>query len=98
MRNFQDVFSQNELEYGPLWYDEGVYRIAKELELLNPEGFGNVFLGLEGFHLEKILIACIGKFLEESGVENVFVDNEIFGLGVVKTVTNGDTMSVVNVE
>ena len=31
MRNFLDVLSQNELEYGPLWCDEGVYRIEKEL-------------------------------------------------------------------
>ena len=89
MRNFQDVLSQNDLEYGPLWCDEGVYRIAKELQLLNPEGFNNIFLGLGGFHLEKILITCTGKFLEESGVENVFVENEIFGPGVVKTVMNG---------
>ena len=56
---------------------------------LNPDGFGNIFLGLGGFHLEKIVIACIGKFLEESGVESVFVENEIFGPGVVKTVMNG---------
>ena len=89
MRNFQDVLSQNDLEYSLLWCDEGVYRIAKELQLLNPEGFNNIFLGLGGFHLEKILIACAGKFLEESGVENVFVENEIFGPGVVKTVMNG---------
>ena len=27
--------------------------------------------------------------MEESGVENVFVENEIFGPGVVKTVMNG---------
>ena len=58
MKNFQDVLAQNELEYGPLWCDEGVYRIVKELQLLNPNGCGNTFLGLEGFHPEKIVIAC----------------------------------------
>ena len=89
MKNFQDVLAQNELAYSPLWFDEGVYQIAKELQLLNPDGFGNIFLDLWGFHLGKIIIACIGKFLEESGVESVFVENEIFGLGVVKTVMNG---------
>ena len=72
-----------------MWCDEGVYQIGKELQRLNPDGFGNIFLGLGGFHLEKIVIACTGKFLEESGVESVFVDNEIFGTGVVKTVMNG---------
>ena len=62
MRHFQNVLSQNELEHGPLSCDEGVYRIAKGLQLLNPEGLGNIFLGLEGFHLERILTECIGKF------------------------------------
>ena len=84
MINFQDVLAQNELAYGPLWCDEGVYRIAKELQLLNPDRFGNIFLGLAGFHLEKIVIACTGKFLEEKGVESIFVENEIFGPGVVR--------------
>ena len=36
MLNFQDVLSQRNQEYGPLWCDEGTYRIAKELQLLNP--------------------------------------------------------------
>ena len=52
MKDFQDVvLAQNE----PLWCDEGVYRTAKELQLLNSDGFGIIFLGLEGFHLEKRL-------------------------------------------
>ena len=89
MKNFQDVLSQNDLECGPLWCDEGVYRIAKELQLLDPDGFCNILIGLGGFHLEKVIISCIGKFLEESGTENIFVENEIFGPGVVKNVMNG---------
>ena len=67
MKNFQDVLSQNDLECGPLWCDEGVYRIAKELQLLDRDGLSNIFIGLGGFHLEKVIISCIGKFLEESG-------------------------------
>ena len=89
MKIFQDVLSQNDLECGPLWCDEGVYRIAKELQLLDPDGFSDIFIGLGGFHLEKVIISCIGKFLEESGTENIFVENEIFGPGVVKNVMSG---------
>ena len=44
MKNFQDILAQNELAHGPLWCDKGVYQIAKELQLLNPDGFGNIFL------------------------------------------------------
>ena len=56
MKNFLDVLQQK-LQYGPLWC---------ELKLLNPIGFSNVFIGLGGFHMEKIVMVCLGKFLEES--------------------------------
>ena len=42
MCNFQDVFFQKSQTYGPLWCDEGVYRLAKELRLLNPTLFNNI--------------------------------------------------------
>ena len=89
MKNFQDVVSQNDLECGLLWCVEGVYRIAKELQLSDPDGFSNIFNGLGGFHIEKVIISCIGKFLEESWIENIFIENEIFGPGVVENVLSG---------
>ena len=55
MVNFQDVLKQHGQEYGALWCDEGVYCIAKEIQLLKPEQFKNIFLGLGGFHFEKIV-------------------------------------------
>ena len=73
------------MDYGPLWCDEGVYSIAKELQLLNRNQFENIFLGLGGFHMEKVLIACCGLYIENMGMENVFVENEIFGPGVFKS-------------
>ena len=50
MVNFQDVLKQKQLDSGPLLSDEGVYRIAKEIQLLEPDKFSNIFLGLGGFH------------------------------------------------
>ena len=89
MKNIQDVLEQKSQKYGPLWCDEGVYRIAKELQLLNPESFKNIFLGLGGFHMEKIVLACLGKYLEEVGIEQVLVKNEVFGPVVAKQVMTG---------
>ena len=66
MKNFQDVLHQTFNQCGALWCDEGVYRLAKELQLLFPETFDNIFLGLGGFHMEKTIIACIGKYLQGS--------------------------------
>ena len=53
--HFQDVLEQRYLNYGPLWCDDGVYRIAKELQLLNPSLIEKIFLGPGGFQVEKNL-------------------------------------------
>ena len=39
--------------------------------------------------MEKVVIACCGKYLEESGIGDVLVENEIFGPGVIKSVMDG---------
>ena len=71
MINYQDVLKQKERENGPLWSDEGVYHIAKEMQLLYPQKFSNIFLEVGGFHLEKVVIGCLGTYLESSGIENL---------------------------
>ena len=68
IKNYQDVLKQKNISTGALWCDEGVYRIAKELQLMHPNEFENIFLGLGGFHTEKAVIACVGRFLEDVGV------------------------------
>ena len=90
IKNYQDVLKQKNISAGALWCDEGVYRIAKELQLMHPTEFEDIFLALGGFHTEKAVIACVGRFLEDVGVNSVFVADEIFGPSVVSTnVMNG---------
>ena len=52
------VLLQRKFHYGLLWCDEGVYRIAKELQLLSP---GNIFLGL-GFLMDIVIIHVVESF------------------------------------
>ena len=61
MKNFLDILKQRELPYGPLWCDQYVYKIAKEVQLFQPDKFDNIFLGMGGFHTDKIVSASIGK-------------------------------------
>ena len=75
--NFQDVLQQKSQPYGPLWCDEGVYQLAKEHQLLDQNRFDNIFLGLGSFHLEKVMIACCGKYLEETGFDTILVENKV---------------------
>ena len=44
---------------------------------MHPNEFENIFLGLGGFYTEKAVIACVGRFLEDVGVDSVFVAEEI---------------------
>ena len=89
MINFQDVLRQRGHENGPLWSDEGVYHIAKEIQLLYPEKFSNIFLGIGGFHLEKVVIGCLGTYLECSGINHLLVEEKVFGPAVVNSVMSG---------
>ena len=89
MKNYQDILNQRNVPYGPLWCDEGVYRIAKEIQLLRPNEFRNILLGMGGFHTEKIVLACLGKYLEKSGIEKVFEITETFAPDTVKSALNG---------
>lgn len=89
MINFQDALKQKGDAYGGLWADEGVYCIAKEIQLIKPDMFGNIFLGLGGFHMEKIVLACLGSYLEPSGIFSALVETECYGTDVIKTVMSG---------
>ena len=42
---------------GALWCDDGMYHIAREVQLFSHESFGNIFLGLGTF---------LGKWLERA--------------------------------
>ena len=37
VKNFQNVLIQKDLEYGPLWCDDGVYRIANGIQFLKAD-------------------------------------------------------------
>ena len=68
---------QKGLACGPQRSDEEAYRIAKELQFLQPINFGNIYLRIGGFHLE-VIIACCGK-----------VGNKIYGINTVNSVMSG---------
>ena len=87
--NFQDVALQKGLESGPLWCDEGVYRIAKELQLLNPVKFVNIFLGLGtcSFPSWKSCDCFLWEIPRDSGINSIFVELDIFSPEAVTSFT-----------
>ena len=51
--------------------------------------FSNILLGHESFRMEKIVIACCQTYLANTRVENVLVEHEFYGPGLVKSVMSG---------
>ena len=89
MVNFQDAMKQVNQNCGALWSDEGVYHNAKELLLLFPSQFENIFLGLGSFHITKIIINCLGQYLEDSDITEALIETEVFGRKVVENALKG---------
>ena len=88
MKNFLDLLLRLDQQSLPVACDEGVFHIAAEIQLAINE-FTDLVLLLGSFHMTKILLACIGKYLTGSGLENVFIENHVFGVKVTESVLKG---------
>ena len=89
LKNLQDILKQLSQAHLAVTCDEGVYHIARETTIGNPVEFENIVLCLGTFHMTKIFIGCIGKYLRNSGAENIWIENSVFGPNVVQSVLGG---------
>ena len=89
LKNFQNVLSQLKQAHIAITCDEGVYHIAREITLCHKDEFQDIVLCLGSFHMIKVLLGCLGKFIESSGAESIFVENSLFGINVVQSVLSG---------
>ena len=89
LKNFQNVLRQLTQNHLAVTCDEGVYRIAREIILWRPAEFKDLTLCLGSFHLLKIYLGCIGKYLRGSGAESIWIENEIFGPNTSQAVLAG---------
>lgn len=88
MKNFQSLLNHLHQSALPVACDEGVYHIAAEIQITSNE-FPDIVLMMGSFHMTKVLLACIGKYLSGSGLENTLIENSVFGSKVVESVLKG---------
>jgi len=61
-----------------------------EIQLQKPDMFGNLFLGLDPFHMENIAMTFLGKYFWCSDMDIALVEADIYGQEVVQSkVMNG---------
>lgn len=64
MKNLQEVLQVLDQQKTAVTCDEGVYQIAREIQLLRPEEFSNIVLCMGSFHMAKVALGCTGKYLK----------------------------------
>ena len=89
LKKFQEIRRQLNQSHLPITCDEGVYRIAREIMLMRPEEFKDLILCMGSFHMAKILLGCLGKYLPGSGARNTWIENLVVGINVVQSVLGG---------
>lgn len=88
--NFCDVLQQRQQSTGVLWMDQAVYALAKEIQIIKPDLFGHILLGLGPFHMESIVFSALGKYLECTGIDKALSESRVFGPDIVQNkVMNG---------
>ena len=89
MKNFQSLLECLDQSVIPVTCDEGVYRIARDIQLIRPNEFENIVLCLGSFHMAKVALGCIGKYIKGSGAESILIESGVFGTNVVESVLSG---------
>ena len=63
----------------PLAMDEGLNNKAKMLQWEKTEEFKNVIIILGGFRSQTTFTKVIGKYLESSGMSDIWAESQVFG-------------------
>ncbi|OXU22397.1 hypothetical protein TSAR_010977, partial [Trichomalopsis sarcophagae] len=87
--NFKDILNQLNQKQLAVVCDEGVYKLARHITLTNNKEFENIIVLLGNFHMIKVVLSCIGKYLKHSGAETIFIEASLFGVSVTDQVLSG---------
>ena len=87
--NFNHVINNLDQERLPVFADEKMYAIAREIQFQKQNEFVDLDVCLGNFRLTKIFCVCIGMFLEGSGARNIIAESGTFGIYVIDIVMNG---------
>ena len=86
LKNFKDILKQLSQTHLAVTCDEGVYHIAREITMGNAPEFEKIVLCFGSFHMTKIFLGCLGKYLWNNGAESICIENSVFGPNVFQSV------------
>lgn len=74
--------------------DMDLYKRAFKLAHLHPDEYGGKWILFPGqFHVALCALRCLGRTIEGSGIEDMWVEADIYGVPVVSQIRNGSHYS-----
>ena len=86
MKNCMGVANKLQQTYTVISLDEGLFYRAKHLIWKTPNEYKNVILRLGSFHTILNFLKCIGKYQHRNGLEDMAINQELFGEKTAETV------------
>ena len=71
--------------------DEGIYHIARAIQLIIHEEFNDIVLCMGPCHMAKVALDCLEKCLKGNRTENIIVESSTIGIKFVNSVLGGKT-------
>lgn len=89
MQNCQHMTKSLNQRYTVLTFDEQLYCKARMLKWHRPNECQNIVVMLGGFHIQMTFAKVIGKYMENSGLHDVWVESGVFGENTADNIMKG---------
>ena len=89
MLNITKLVSKLDQKIPPVYCDEGVFRIVIDIYLQRRNQFQNLIPMLGSFHTAKCLGHYIGKYIDDSGIDDCLSQTKVVGVKTLKSVLEG---------
>ena len=87
--NFKHILKKLNQAYLAVACDEAVYAVAREIMMARTGEFKDIVLVMGSFHMAKVVLGCLGKYIAGGGADTIWIESEVFGPNVVHSVMNG---------
>lgn len=89
MKNFVSPDVQLRQKSPPAFCDEGIFRIVLDIFLDNLDEFKDLLPILRGFHLTKTVLHAIGRYVKQSGLDDILKHTWFCGSKTLESVIAG---------
>lgn len=89
MKTIQHQMGSLNQKWSIITADEAIYSKLKVIQWKRPKEFEHVIIRMGAMHIEMNFMSCIGKIYGDSGLEDIWIEADIYGPNTVNHIMNG---------